>query len=190
MKIKQQYPKLDAHGFLERAFFWLDSGIDIGIFYAALELRFTFEKILIKHSFASTNYCKSFEKMNWQPDKLQEALSKEFSQRINLTKAYKIFLKTDMKPVIFGYYLPIPQELFSMYGKLDKYLHSQWAIPMGSPNDEWRNENSKKLSIFAERLIPHANPKNSLDYLSLPNIEFDELEVSDTEILLKKYWLK
>jgi hypothetical protein len=48
MKLPQQhYPIIDAHGFLERAFLWLDSEIDVGIFYAALDLRFTFEKILI-----------------------------------------------------------------------------------------------------------------------------------------------
>ena len=169
---------------------WLDSGIDIGIFYAALDLRFTFEKILIKHGFASSNYTKSFEKMIWQPDKLQESLSKEFSQRINLAKAYKFFLGTDDETVTFGYYLPISQELFSMYGKLDKYLHAQWAIPIGSPDGAWRKENSQNLCNFAEKLIPHANPKNSLDYLNLPNIKYDELEISDTEIMLKKYWLK
>ena len=188
MKINQKYPKIDAHGFLERAFFWLDSGIDIGIFYAALDLRFTFEKILIRHGFASSNYTKSFEKMNWQPEKLQETLNKEFSQRINLSKAYKFYFGTGDETVIFGYYLPVYQELFSTYGKLDKYLHAQWAIPIGLPDDSWRKENSQNLRNFAERLIPHANPKNSLDLLNLPKIKFDVLEISDTEILLKKYW--
>ena len=69
-----KYPRLDVHGFLERAFLWLDSGIDIGIFYAALDLRFAFEKTLIKHGFASDNFTKSFEKLKWQPRKLHEAL--------------------------------------------------------------------------------------------------------------------
>lgn len=107
MKIKQRFPKIDAHGFLERAFVWLDSGIDIGIFYAALELRFTFEKILIRHGFASSNFSKSFEKMNWQPQKLQEFLEKEFSSQINLGKAYKFFggIKNETAP--FGYYFPV-----------------------------------------------------------------------------------
>jgi hypothetical protein len=188
VKITQKYPKLDAHGFLERAFSWLNSGIDIGIFYAALELRFTFEKVLIKHGFASSNYTTSFEKMNWKPDKLHEALDKEFSQRINLSKSYRFFLETGNEPVVFGYYLPIDQELFSLYGKLDNYLHAQWAIPIGLPDNAWQKENSQLLRNFAERLIPHANPKNSLDYLSLPNIKFDELKIPDAEIMLKKYW--
>jgi hypothetical protein len=188
VNIKQKYPKLDAHGFLERAFSWINSGIDVGVFYAALELRFTFEKILIKHGFASSNYTKPFEKMNWKPSQLQESLEKEFSQRINLARAYRFFIETDNEPVNFGYFLPIDQELFSMFGRLNKYLHAQWAIPIGLPNDVWQKANSQILRDFAEKLIPHANPKNSLDYLSIPNIKFDELEISDTEIMLKKYW--
>jgi hypothetical protein len=56
MPYRQKYPKLDCHGFLERAFKWLKSGVEIELFYAALELRFTFEKVLIKHGNASTDY--------------------------------------------------------------------------------------------------------------------------------------
>jgi len=186
MNIQQQYPKLDAHGFLERALLWLDSEIDIGIFYAALDLRFAFEKTLIKHGFASTNYSKSFEKNNWQPKKLLEALSKEFSQKIDFDKAYVFFLERASKSDVFGYYLPIPQELFTSYGKLDIYLHAQWAIPIGLKNDKWRKENGQVLRIFAENLIPHANPKNSLDYLSLPNIKYKELEITEVENILKR----
>ena len=74
MRIEQNYPIVDAHGFLERAFLWLDSDIDAGVLYAALDLRFTFERILIKHGSASANYSKSFEKAIWQPKKLREAL--------------------------------------------------------------------------------------------------------------------
>ena len=188
MRINQRFPKLDPHGFLERAFFWLDSDLDVGVFYAALELRFTFEKILIKHGFASSNYTKSFEKMNWNPDKLHEALHKEFSHRINLSKAYRFVLGDDDNSVIFGYYLPIDKELFSMYGRLDKYLHSQWAIPIGTPDDKWQKESSQSLRSFAESLIPHANPKNSLDYLSIPNVKFEELKIPNTETMLRRYW--
>ncbi len=189
MKIPQQYPIADAHGFLESAFFWLDSEIEAGIFYAALDLRFTFEKILIKHGFASTNYSKSFEKNNWQPRKLHEALGKEFSQWINLDNAYVFFLESGSERNIFGYYLPIPQELFSSYSKLDNYLHAQWAIPIDLPDDRWRKENAQNLRVLAENLIPHANPKNSLDYLSLPNIKLEELEVTKAENILKRNWL-
>ena len=188
MEFNQRFPKLDPHGFLKRAFYWLDSGVDISTFYAALELRFTFEKMLIRHCFASSNYSKSFEKRNWQPDKLHEALHKEFAHRLNLAKAYKFFLEGGVASVIIGYYLPIDRELFSMYGKLDKYLHAQWAIPIGSPDNAWQKESSLKLRTFGERLIPHANPKNSLDFLSIPNIKSEELEISDTEAILRKYW--
>lgn len=189
MKIKQQYPTVDAHGFLERAFLWLDSETEAGIFYAALDLRFTFEKTLIKHGFASTNYSKSFEKNNWQPRKLLEALGKEFSQQIDLEKAYVFSRERGKGRDIFGYYLPIPEELFSSYHRLNNYLHAQWAIPVGLPDDIWRKENAQTLRVFAESLIPHANPKNSLDYLSLPNIKNEELEVSEAESILKRNWL-
>ncbi len=189
MKIQQQYPIVDSHGFLERAFLWLDSEIDVSIFYAALDLRFTFEKVLIKHGFASTNYSKSFEKNNWQPKKLHETLGKEFSQQIDLDNAYVFFFERGSGRDIFGYFLPVPQELFSSYSKLDNFLHAQWAIPIGLPDDRWRKENAQHLRSFAESLIPHANPKNSLDYLSLPNIKFEELEVTEAEDILKRNWL-
>ncbi len=189
MEIQQQYPKLDPHGFLERAFLWLDSEIDVGIFYAALDLRFSFEKILIKHGFASTNYSKSFEKSNWQPKKLHESLSKEFAQQIDLEKAYSFYRLRGSGSDVLGYFLPIPQELFTAYGKLDNYLHAQWAIPIGLKDDKWRKENSQVLRTFAERLIPHANPKNSLDYLSLPNIKYKELDIAELENILKRNWL-
>ena len=186
MRINQRFPKLAPHGFLERAFFWLDSDLDISIFYAALELRFTFENIFIKHGFASSNETKAFEKMNWQPERLYETLHKEFSYRINLAKAYKFVLGDNDTSVIFGYYLPINDELFSMYGKLDKYLHSQWGIPIG--DKKWQKENSQNLRNFAEILISHANPENSLNYLSSPNIKPVEISIPNTEIMLKSYW--
>jgi hypothetical protein len=189
MEIPKQYPVVDAHGFLERAFFWLDSEIDVGIFYTALDLRFTFEKILIKHGFASTNYSKSFEKNNWQPKKLLEALGKEFSQLIDIDKAYVFFFERGGGRDIFGYYLPIPEDLFTLYSKLDNYLHAQWAIPIGLPDNRWRKENTQILRVFAERLIPHANPKNSLDYISLPNIKMEDVDVAEIENILKRNWL-
>ncbi|MBI3158171.1 MAG: hypothetical protein HYZ26_01055 [Chloroflexi bacterium] len=188
MKIHQHYPIVDAHGFLERAFLWLDSEDAVGIFYAALDLRFAFERTLIKHGFASTNYSKSFEKNNWQPRKLYVALGKEFSQKINLNSAYVFFFETDRVRDIFGYYLPIPEELFSSYSKLDKYLHAQWAIPIRFPEDKWRKEHAQELRVFAERLIPHANPKNSLDFLSLPSIRLEKAEVAEVENILKANW--
>jgi hypothetical protein len=85
--------------------------------------------------------------------------------------------------------LPIPEELFSSYGKLDNYLHAQWAIPIGLQDDRWRKESAQDLRVFAESLIPHANPKNSLDYISLPSIKMDELPVTEAENILKRNWL-
>jgi hypothetical protein len=61
MNFKQRFPIIDAHGYLERAYYWLESESDIAVFYAALELRFTFEKILIKHGWASNNNTNNFE---------------------------------------------------------------------------------------------------------------------------------
>lgn len=188
MEINQQYPKLDPHGFLERAFLWLDSDNDIGVFYAALDLRFTFEKILIKHGFASTNYSKSFEKNNWRPKKLYDSLGKEFAQSINLDKTYSFYRPNGNSADVYGYFLPIPQDLFDAYGQLNGLLHAQWAIPIGLNNDKWRKEKSECLRAFAERLVPHANPKNSLDLLSLPNISYKELKALEAEEILKKDW--
>lgn len=188
MKFLQQQIKLDAHGFLGRAFFWLDSEIDIGIFYAALELRFAFEKILIKHGFSSTNYSKSFEKLTWKPKELSQELNKEFAHKINLEKAFKFFLQSEEQPVILGYFLPISQDLFSEYGKLDGFLHAQWAIPIGRPNNAWQKEKAKTLRAFAKKLIPHANPENSLDFLNIPEIKMEEVAIIDVQNILTKYW--
>jgi hypothetical protein len=188
MRINQKFPEIDAHGFLERAFFWLNSEFDFGVFYAALELRFTFEKILIKHGFASTNDSKTFNKFTSQPNKIQKTLEIEFSQKIDLNKAHRFFLDTSDGQIIYGYYLPISNELFSLYGKLDKYLHAQWAIPIHRKDDAWRKNSTNELLIFAEKLIPHANPQNSLDFINIPNIIFDEQEIEQIETLLKKYW--
>ncbi|HAE58553.1 MAG TPA: hypothetical protein DCG54_03340 [Anaerolineae bacterium] len=188
MRFSQKQLKLDARGFLGRAFFWLDSEIDVGIFYAALELRFTFEKILIKHGFASTNNSKSFEKLRWQPKELSRELNKEFAHKINLEKAFKFFIQSQVQPVVLGYYLPISQDLFSEYGKLDGFLHAQWAIPIGRPNNAWQKEKARTLRAFAEKLIPHASPENSLDFLNIPEIKMEEIAIIDAQNILTTYW--
>ena len=190
MKFLQKQIKLDAHGFLGRAFFWLDSEIDVGIFYAALELRFTFEKILIKHGFASANYTKPFEKLTWKPSDLYQELNKEFVHKINLERACKFFLQGEEEPIVLGYYLPIGQDLFSEYGKLGGFLHAHWAIPIGRPNNAWQKEKATSLRAFAEKLIPHANPGNSLDFLSIPEIKMEEVAIIDAQNILTTYWEK
>src|SRR4051812_34743855 len=92
MPRSQKYPKLDCHGFLERAFVWLKSGVEIELFYAALELRFTFEKVLIKHGNASTDYTDTFFKLHWQPKRMRNRLISEFAARLDITKSYQFTL--------------------------------------------------------------------------------------------------
>jgi hypothetical protein len=192
MNFKQRFPIIDAHGYLERAYYWLESESDIAVFYAALELRFTFEKILIKHGWASNNNTNNFEKKHSKAEILGETLTSEFSQKIALDKAYKFFFPPgkDYEEIVFGYYLPINQDLYTSYGKLDNLLHAQWAIPIGLPNRKWQKERKKDLLIFADKLIPHANPKNSLDLISLPNIKYEEMDNQVIEQQLSGYWDK
>lgn len=164
--------------------------MDIGIFYCALELRFTFEQVIIKHANASYNYSNAFEKLHWKPEKLFKAISDEFHGRVDLTKSYKFYLqKEKLSPeIIFGYFLPIEQNLFSEYGQLDNYLHAQWAIEIGRPNNEWQKENAVFLREFANKLIPHANPKNSLDFINLPGINIADENTQNLSDFLLKYW--
>jgi len=184
---KPRYPQLDPHGFLERAFVWLESDIDIGIFYAALDLRFTFEKILIKHGFASDDFSKSFTQLKWQPRKLHDALQKRFAGQINLAKSYRFFNGEVAEKLQFGCYLSMPVELFADYGKLDNYLHAQWGIPIGTRDKAWLKENRAFLVNFADKLVPHANPDNSLSFFTLPNTKHVEVEWEELEKSLRKH---
>jgi hypothetical protein len=122
----QHYPRLESHGFLERAFLWLQSGNDVDLFYATLELRFTFEKLLLKHGNASTTYTGSFLKLNGKPRELHERLKDEFASRLDIAKPYQFTLDPSNPVLTMGYFLPIPDALFRSYGRLDKYLHAQW----------------------------------------------------------------
>jgi hypothetical protein len=122
MSPNQKYPKLDCHGFLERAFQWLKSGVEIELFYAALELRFTFEKLLIKHGNASTNYTKSFYKLHWQPKDMRNSLVNEFAPRLDIAKSYRFTLDPANPVLTLGYFLTIPEMLFVSYAQLNSYL--------------------------------------------------------------------
>lgn len=190
MDINRRFPKLEPSGFLERAFFWLDSESDLRIFYAALELRFVYEKIFLNHALASNNNSPNFDKLNWKPKRLQDELTREFSSQINLENAYQFFIKApnSSEPVIFGYYLPFDENIYSMYGKLDQFLHAQWAIPIGYPDRRWQKEKAVELFKLARELIPYSNPKNSLNYFSIPNIKFVELDISEAKKILSEYW--
>jgi hypothetical protein len=183
-----KYPILAPHGFLERAFLWLETGMETGIFYASLDLRFTFERILIKHGFASTNDTKSFEKLKSQPKELHQALQKEFLGRLDIGKSYKFFLGEGHNSSTVGYFLSIPEDLFSPYGRLDNYLHAQWAIPIGTPDRRWYKEASAFLFNFANTLIPHANPDNSLDYMNIPSVKIEEVDGSELENMMRDFW--
>src|SRR5919205_304917 len=100
----QKYPKLDSHGYLERAFKWLKSGVEIDLFYAALELRFTFEQVLIKHGNASTDYTDAFIKLHWQPKRMRNHLINEFAARLDIAKSYKFTLDPKNSRSTMGYF--------------------------------------------------------------------------------------
>ncbi len=181
----QNYPKLDCHGFLERVFVWLKLGKDIEMFYAALDLRFTFEKLLIKHGYASTDYSDNFSDLHWQPRRLRNRLITEFDSRLDLQKPYKFMLDPAIDASTMGYYLPISEDIFDSYKHLNDYLHAQWAIHMFSPTQNWYKETYDFLFDFANKLIPHASPKNSLNYSSIPNIQTKEIELQQLEQILR-----
>ena len=178
---------LAPYGFLQRAVSWLESELDVGIFYTALELRFAFESILIKHGFASTNPTKAFEKLKSQPDKLYHSLQQEFIERLDIAKSYRFFLDSPGESPTMGYYLSVPEDMFPLYGKLDNYLHAQWGIPIGTPDKRWYKEQRVFLLDFANRLIPHTNPNDSLDYSSIPNIRFAEVNSGELESMLREF---
>jgi len=185
MSRNQKYPRLECHGFLERAFAWLKSGQDIELFYAALELRFTFEKLLVKHANASTYNSPDFLLLHWQPTRLHNHLLTEFGSRLDLRKPYRFMLDLNNDTSTMGYFLPIPDDLFNSYGRLNDYLHAQWAIKMFSPTQDWYKETYEFLFDFANTLIPHASPDNSLGYYNIPNIQFKEIELLQLKQILQ-----
>lgn len=187
--MKQKFSVGDSGGSLERAFSWLGSDDIFNVMYAALELRFTFEKIHIKHAFASSDYSTSFGKLTWKPEKLKAALDNEFSQIIDLEKAHLFFLEgINHEKIVMGYFLPIPDYLYIQYGKLDNFLHAQWAIPIGWPDRRWQKSKAKELELFANELIPHSNPLNSLDNFNIPNIQVSDLDTLEVNALLRQFW--
>jgi len=173
---------------LERTFVWLESGIDIGVFYAALDLRFVLEKTVLKHALASQNYSKKFNKKNWQLFELYKDLKEEFAPRIDLTKAYEFYFGGTDTAQQVGSYLPMSDALFADYGRLSDLLHAQWAIPFHTPDRKWLSEKQAFVSGLATKLISHANPKNSLNFLSVPGARFVEIDWSVLEATLKSYW--
>jgi hypothetical protein len=186
MSHRQKYPKLDCSGFLERAFKLLNSGVDIELFYAALELRFTFEKVLIKHGGASTDYTNAFLQLHWQPRRLRNHLIREFTPLLDINKSYRFTLDSSTAAATLGYFLPVPEHLFASYGHLNDYLHAQWAIRIGTPDQAWYKDTHAFLYDFARVLVPHASPKNSLDYFSIPNIQAEEIDTQELEEILRK----
>jgi hypothetical protein len=169
---KQQYPRQSPEGFLERAFMWLNSGIDMGLFYAGLELRCCFEKIWLKHGIASNDESDEFTKLNWKPRQIQRRLSNELSPDIDINQSY-IFTHDAANPSLTtGYYLAMPDTLLlGSKGLLNDFVHAQWAIPINTPDKAWYLENHKLLSRVANDLVPHVNPRNSLVLACMPDIK-------------------
>lgn len=188
--MNKRFRPIDIPGYLERAFYWLQSPAPTGVLYAALDLRLSFEKIILKHGFASDNFSTTFMKLNFKPEQLYKSLSIEYAHKMNLNFGYRFFLNNSKneKEKLFGYFLPINKELFAQYGKLDNFLHANWAIPLGFPDRRWQVEKSKDLRDFANKLIPHANSKNSLDWINIPNISIAEMDISIVNTKLLDYW--
>jgi hypothetical protein len=185
LPLNQNYPRLDCYGCLERAFTWLKSEFDIGLFYAALELRFTFEKVLIKHGYASGDYTDDFTALHWQPKKLRNRLIQEFAPQLDIRKSYAFTLDPANPVLTMGYFLAVPDDLYHSYRHLDGYLHAQWAIHINTPDRVWYKEALAFLLDLADKLIPHASPKNSLDYFSIPNIQAREIDAQELELILR-----
>jgi hypothetical protein len=60
------------------------------------------------------------------------------------------------------------------------------AIRIGTSDRAWYNDTHTFLLNFARQLVPHASPKNSLDFVSIPNIHAIEIEASEIERILRK----
>lgn len=172
----QKYAKLSAEGFLERAFMWLNSGIDLGLFYAGLELRGCFEKIWLKHGIASDDDSDEFFKLNWKPQDIRKHLKEELATKIDITKSYVFTFDKANPSLTMGYYLAMPDSLFREKFAINDFVHAQWAIPIGAPDRVWYKEKHALLTDFATKLIPHASGKNSLCTSCMPNIEAHEID--------------
>jgi hypothetical protein len=160
---KQKYPELSAQGFLERAFMWLNSDVDIGLFYAGLELRGCFEKIWQKHAGASTDDSdKFFNEFNWQPKSIRSRLRKELELIVDINKSYIFTTEATIPFPTSWYYLAMPDSLFTEVKKMNDFVHAQWAIPIGDPKRVWYRENHNLLSDLATKLIPHASSNNTI----------------------------
>lgn len=197
------YAPFSAQGYLERARWWLASDKDVSILYASLELRFAFEAIVVKHGWASAEESKAFEKLHDNPKKLFATLRKEFASRIDIDRSYRFYAdNTDkgtqlvvslglssLEPdgtLTRGFFLTVPQELFSSYGKLDKNLHGTWfGRDVRLPQRPWYTEEHRFLSDFADRLLPHASRLNSLDTHTLPGVRWEEVDSAALETLLR-----
>jgi hypothetical protein len=184
---KQKYAELCAQGFLERAFMWLNSDIDVGLFYAGLELRGCFEKIWQKHAGASTDDSdKFFNEYNWQPKRIKTQLHKELESLVDIDKSY-IFTTDATNPFPTSwYYLAMPDSLFREVKNTNDFVHAQWAIPMGDPKRKWYRENHSLLSDLATKLIPHASSKNTIVPACMPKAHTYEIDPKKIEPILRE----
>lgn len=160
---------------------WLNSGIDIGLFYAGLELRGCFEHIWLKHGIASDDDSERFFGLNWKPQEIQKRLEQEFSSKIDINKSYVFTFDINDPSLTMGYYLAMPQTLFQDRRATNPFVHAQWAIPINTPDQAWYREKHGLLTDFAMKLIPHTSPKNSLVKACMPNIQM--IEVGSEQII-------
>lgn len=184
----QNYPRLSSDGFLERAYMWLRSGEDIGLFYSALELRLCFESIWLGHGRASDNNSDSFYALNGYPTSMERELKKEFSGRIDLDKSYLFTHGRTNPDLTMGYFLAMPatSNLWVKRKMVCNFVHAQWAIPLGDAKRGWYKEKLADLQDLAHELIPHASPRNSLSTIFMPGIEIVEVDASQIEPILRR----
>lgn len=201
---QQKYALFSPQGYLERARWWLNSEEDVSILYASLELRYAFETIVVKHGWASGNDTKASEKLHYKPKDLFATLRREFSAKIDINKSYRFFLEgidkgaelvvslglKTLEPdgtLTVGYYLAVPKELFSLYGRLDQNLHGTWdGRDVRLPQRPWYTAQHRFLSNFVDRLLPHASSHNSLSFIDTPGVKSEEVVSNPLERQLRR----
>lgn len=165
---------------------WLDSGIDIGLFYAGMELNKCFESIWLKHGLASNDDSDEFTNLNAQPHLLAEKLNHEFILQLSFEKSYKFTLDSTNPNLTMGHFLMMPNSLFEAKEKVSKFAHAQWAIPIGHPEKHWQKESHDLLLSFALDLIPHASSQNSLIVVQTPDIKAIEIDTAHLKTILRQ----
>lgn len=201
---EQKHAPFSPQGAIERTRWWLARNEDVAILYASLELRYTFELILIKHGWASEDDSDDFNVLNWQPKRLHKTLRQEFAEKIDITKSYKFYLEQNDESaqllvatglrhaevdgsLTLGYFLAVPPELFDRCHMLNDNLHATWAgRDCRLPQRPWYTEQHRFLSELLDSLIPHASSRNDLNVLHTPGTKWEEVDGIELEKLLRR----